>query len=402
MTLPTLQRIADAVAARPAELAALREEGTLVAGYFCCNIPEELVLAAGLVPVRLGRGGDDGLVEVGGRYISHQNCPFVRQNVGAFATEAAVGSPDPWVANTDVVLAAATCPQMSRLAEVIEHFFHRRAEVLGVPRNFTSDNGHAYFRAEVADLATRLAKITGNAITPGRLGETVALLAGIRTSIKALYRAQAERPDVLSWRQAFETVQAGFYLDRWRYAALLEDLLAEAQAAASSPAAVGEDGRVKLFVSGTVIAPGDTKIVDLIEGLGARVVGDDLCTGLRPFLRLEVAGPSIDAVADAYLDRVQCAALPHLSLGDDRRLANIEESYEATGAEGVLYHSLRYCDPFAFKANGTKRFLGKGVPFLEIHTEYATSDTEGIRTRISAFIEMIEAARTGKEDQHVA
>jgi len=404
MTLPTLQRIADAVAARPAELAALREEGTLVAGYFCCNIPEELVLAAGLVPVRLGRGGDDGLVEVGGRYISHQNCPFVRQNVGAFATEAATPgeASDPWVANTDVVLAAATCPQMFRLAEVIEHFFHRRVEILGVPRNFTSDNGHAYFRAEMADLATRLAKITGNAITSERLGETVALLAGIRTSIKALYRAQAQRPDVLSWRQTFETVRAGFYLDRWRYAALLEDLLAEAEAAVATPASADDDGRVRLFVSGTVIAPGDTKIVDLIEGLGARVVGDDLCTGLRPFLRLEVAEPSIDAVADAYLDRVQCAALPHLSLEDDRRLANIEESYGATGAEGVLYHSLRYCDPFAFKANETKRFLGKGVPFLEIHTEYASSDTEGIRTRINAFIEMIEAARTDKEIQQVA
>jgi benzoyl-CoA reductase/2-hydroxyglutaryl-CoA dehydratase subunit BcrC/BadD/HgdB len=31
------------------------------------------------------------------------------------------------------------------------------------------------------------------------------------------------------------------------------------------------------------------------------------------------------------------------------------------------------------------------VPLLEIHTEYAGSDFEAIRTRVEAFIEMVES-----------
>jgi benzoyl-CoA reductase/2-hydroxyglutaryl-CoA dehydratase subunit BcrC/BadD/HgdB len=56
-----------------------------------------------------------------------------------------------------------------------------------------------------------------------------------------------------------------------------------------------------------------------------------------------------------------------------------------------VYHTLRYCDPFSFKALETKQVLaGRDIPFLEIHTEYAASDTEGIRTRIEAFLELLE------------
>jgi benzoyl-CoA reductase/2-hydroxyglutaryl-CoA dehydratase subunit BcrC/BadD/HgdB len=59
-------------------------------------------------------------------------------------------------------------------------------------------------------------------------------------------------------------------------------------------------------------------------------------------------------------------------------------------ADGLVYHTLRYCDPFTFKANETKRMLSPDIPFLEIHTEYAESDVEGIRTRLQAFIELLK------------
>lgn len=395
MSMTTIDKIEEAVARRPAQLADIRAAGGVVAGYFCCNIPEELVLAAGLVPVRLGRGGDDQLVELGGRYISHQNCPFVRQNVGVFAENT-----DPYAANADVVVVAATCPQVYRLAEVIEHFFDRRVEIVGVPRNFTSPEGQEYFRAEFADLARNLSDLSGTEITEERLRASIDLLADIRSSIRELYRLQAAPTGVVTWREAFEAVQAGFHLDRVEYAALLHELVDEAR---TKSAAVTEvDDRPRLFLSGTVIPPGDRKLIDIIEELGARIVGDDLCTGLRPALSLHVKEASIESVADAYLDRVPCAALPHLTLEGDRRLENIKSSYEEFAADGLVYHSLRYCDPITFKATETKRVLGKSLPFIEIHTEYASSDTEGIRTRIGAFIEMIEGARGRREQLDVS
>ena len=85
MKAKTLDRIAKAVQERPEQLIKAREKGAKVIGYFCSYMPEEIIHALGLIPVRLGRGGNDYLVEIGGRYISKGNCVFLRESVGLFA-----------------------------------------------------------------------------------------------------------------------------------------------------------------------------------------------------------------------------------------------------------------------------------------------------------------------------
>jgi benzoyl-CoA reductase/2-hydroxyglutaryl-CoA dehydratase subunit BcrC/BadD/HgdB len=106
----------------------------------------------------------------------------------------------------------------------------------------------------------------------------------------------------------------------------------------------------------------------------------------------------VTAIADAYLGRVPCAALPNLQLEGDRRVENLLASVRDTQADGLIYHTLRYCDPFTFKAGETKRLLSPDIPFLEIHTEYATSDVEGIRTRLRAFIELLNGRQIKKKE----
>ena len=96
-------------------------------------------------------------------------------------------------------------------------------------------------------------------------------------------------------------------------------------------------------------------------------MGDDLWSGLNFFLNLNIKEATPFGVADAYLDRVPHASLPYLDLKSDGRLANLKHQIEEFNADGVIYHTLRYCDAFTFKAGETKDVLGK-VPFLEIHT----------------------------------
>lgn len=393
MSLATLDRIREAVERRPQELAEARKNGAKVVGYFCCNIPEEILLALDLIPIRLGSGGDDHLVEVGGRYISTQNCVFVRQSVGLFAE-----GKDPYVTNSDLVAVAGTCIQIYRLGEVIEHYFKVPIKILGVPRNFRLPEGKEYFRRELEDFASSLEEFAGVKLSEERLKESIELLDRIRSAIQQLYTIQAQS-DVISWRQVFETVQAGFFLNRKEYLSLLEELLGEIEVAHvhGKHEGNGED-KPRIFVSGSIIPVGDIKLIDLIEKVGGRIVGDDLCTGARPSKNLVVKEPTIAGIADAYLNRIPCASLPQLSLEGDRRIENLLESFRDTGAEGLVYHTLRYCDPFTFKAAETKRILGRDVPFLEIHTEYATSDVEGIRTRLRAFIEVLNAQRIKKEE----
>ncbi len=386
MGLKTLDKISAALQSRPLELEQLRKEGKKVVGWLAYNIPEEIIYALGLIPIRVGQGGDGRLVEVGARHISTKNCVFVRQALGQFAEKT-----DPYIQQLDLVAIDATCIQLYRLEELINFYFGYKTVVLGVPRNFATKEGHEYFRKEVEFFTKKLEEFAGVTLEQSKLEEAIDIYDGIREAIKTLYKYQSLDNAPLSWREVSSVINAGYNLDRAHYLELLKELIVEAEAKLSEPSRRREV-EARIFLSGSLIPPGDTKLVDIIEQLGGRIVGDDLWSGLNFFLNLEIKEPTPYGVADAYLDRVPHGSLPYLDLKSDGRLANLKHQLQEFGADGIIYHTLRYCDAFTFKAGETKEVLGK-LPFLEIHTEYSGSDFEAIRTRVEAFIEMIKSKK---------
>ncbi|HEX3048612.1 MAG TPA: 2-hydroxyacyl-CoA dehydratase family protein [Bacillota bacterium] len=388
----TLDKVRIRLKNRPAEIAEERKNGKKVIGYFCCNVPEEIIHALGLIPVRLGTGGDDRLVEIGGRYLSAQNCAFVRQSVGLFAT-----GENPYVQNTDYLAIAANCLQIYRLSEIVDYYFKVKTIVIGVPRNYYQEEGIHYFEETINEFTGQLEKLSGNKLEPGRLKESVQLYREIREKIQAVYQLLANPNPLIAWREVYELVNAGFYLDRVEYLSLIKEFLAEAKERRAGPVST----KPRFLISGSLIPTGDDKLLNIIEEVGGEVAVDDLCTGLRQFQGLKITDISPAGIGRAYLERVPCATLPRLDLDGDQRLLNLMELIRVFKPDGVIYHTLRYCDPFTFKANETKKYLGPDIPFLEIHTEYATSDTEGIRTRVGAFVEFISALNARKETQRV-
>lgn len=386
MVLETLEKINQAVKDRPQELVEAREKGAKVVGWFNYNIPEEIIHALGLIPVRLGTGGDDRLVEIGGRYVSTKNCVFTRELVGLFAE-----NQDPYILNSDIVAADATCLQTYRAAEVIKYYFKTNIILLGVPRNFYLPEGQEYFEKELEFFTHKLEEFSGNKLDENKLAESVKLYNNIRKNIKELYKYQAADKPPIKWREVFDVVHAGYYLDRAKYLSLLKELLNELSEKHGKPGIVSLNGDARILVSGSIIPPKDTKLIDIIEQVGGRIVGDDLWSGLNPSLNVNIREPSIKGIAQAYINRIPHAALPFLDLETDGRVKNLRQLIYDYKAQGVIYHTLRFCDPFSFKAGETKDLLKKdSIPLLEIHTEYAGSDVEAIRTRAEAFVEVIK------------
>jgi len=389
--MKTLDRMRQAVASRPAELADARSRGRKVLGYFCCYVPEEIVDALGMIPVRLGRGGDETLVDLGARYTSSNNCVFIRESMGLFAE-----GKDPYVLSSDYIAVAGTCIQMYRLSELIKYYFNPHTVALGVPRNFYLPEGKTFFRHEMADFVHQLEALAGQTLDPARLSESIQLYRQIRETVLELYDRQADDSSPISWPEMLDVIQAGFYLDRRQYLSLLRELLAEVASAAPA----GPDRRPRIYLSGSIVAPGDTKIVGLIQELGGRIVTDDLCTGLRFHRGVVVSDHSVEGIADAYLGRIPCGSLPCLlPLDQDQRFVTMLELARQYRAEGLIYHTLRFCDPFTFKANTTMKYLREKLelPFLELHTEYSPSDVEALRTRLESFVDMIYVLREDKE-----
>lgn len=386
MSLNTLSVIKKRLKERPAEIEREREQGKKVIGWQGYNIPEELFDALELIPIRIAAGGDDRLVELGSRYISTKNCVFVRETVGLFAE-----NKDPYIKNTDLLAFDATCLQTYRTAEVIEYYFQKEVIVLGVPRNFYWEEAKVYFIEELKNFVKQLEEKTGTKLNSEKLKASITLHNSIREKLIYLYDYQASVNPAISWEETYDVIQAGYYLDKREYLSLLEQLLSELQEIYGDSKVGITEGEARVLISGSVIPPGDKKLIGIIQAMGGRIVGDDIWSGIIPYIDFNIQEETVTGLALAYIQRTPHGALPYLELETDRRIKKLKEQIGKYKAEGVIYHTLRYCDPYTFKAQETKDILAKeGIPFLEIHTEYAGSDYEAIRTRIEAFIEMIK------------
>lgn len=394
MALKTLEIIRKRLEERPGEIEKARREGQKVVGWQGYNIPEEIIYGLGLIPVRIGAGGDDRLVEIGARYISTKNCVFVRETVGLFAE-----NKDPYVQNTDFLAFDATCLQTYRTAEILQYYFNKEVIILGVPRNFYWPEAKIYFTKEVEYFTKRLEEQAGVKLDNQKLADTIALYNKTREAIVKIYEYQATKERYISWEETYDIIHAGYYLDRREYLSLLEQVLDELQVKQGQPVIDAVEDEARILISGSVIPPGDKKLINIIHQVGGRIVGDDLWSGLIPYLDVKITENSLQGLAIGYINRTPHGALPYLELETDKRIERLKELIKNFKAQGVIYHTLRYCDPYTFKAKETKDILQKeGIPLLEIHTEYAGSDFEAIRTRVEAFVEMIK----NKNNEEVA
>lgn len=384
MTLVALQKIRDAVQQRPGEIEEEKRKGKIIVGWVGYLIPEEIIHALGLIPVRLGRGGDERLVELGARYISSQNCAFIRACMGMFAENT-----DPYIRGADAVAFDNACMQVYRLGEVSKYYCKKKTLFLGVPRDPASPSAQKYFRHEVEHFTQKLEDLAGKKVEPEELTGSIGLYQNIRAAICELYHFLDIGESPLNWKEVGEVVHAGYYLDKTNYFSLLQELLSEIR---SLPVITAPNSNeVRIILSGSLIAPGDVKLSDLIEHVNGNIVSDDLWSGLNPSLNMHIDNPTIMGIADAYMNRIPHYTLPCLDKDNDIRFEHLKAAVLKTKAQGVIYHTIRYCDSATLKTTGLKNRLRKeGIPLLEIHTEYSGSDVEAIRTRVEAFFEILK------------
>ena len=116
-----------------------------------------------------------------------------------------------------------------------------------------------------------------------------------------------------------------------------------------------------------------------------------MCTGARYFENLvdetqtDLDG-QIDALANRYMG-INCACFtPNRARIDD--IIRYAKEYKV---DGVIDVNLKFCSTYDVEGFLVERELKKaGIPVLGIETDYTDSDAQQMRTRVSAFIEMLE------------
>jgi benzoyl-CoA reductase/2-hydroxyglutaryl-CoA dehydratase subunit BcrC/BadD/HgdB len=113
---------------RPESLERSKEHGTKIVGYFCAYIPEELITAAGMIPLRLVSECTSEAMQAGEQYLKSYSCSYIRICIGNKVKN------NPYFELLDAICIAGTCDGMKNLQEYWKKYFKIPVFTVGVPQ----------------------------------------------------------------------------------------------------------------------------------------------------------------------------------------------------------------------------------------------------------------------------
>lgn len=367
-----IQEFYDAVN-DPASIAAASDKKVI--GHLCSYAPEELVLAAGFLPMRLFSSKSDILLAE--QHLQAYCCSLVR---GVLE--------DSLSGRLDFLSGAVfphTCDSIQRLSDIwrIKGRYDFFADVM-VPAKLNTTSARAYMAEVLQRLKSDLEQAAGKQITDDDLRQAIAVINTIRRALSRIYALQSRHPGIIKGADLYALVKGAMIMDR-EHAARLLPVIADAledKAHDASP----EQNIKRVIVSGSIC---DTpNFYSAIEDAGAIVVGDDLCTGQRWFEGIvEENRDPMQAVADRYMDRIVCPAKHASTTFRGEHLVSLAQK---NNARGVIFILLKFCDPHAFDFPYVREFLDKaGIKSTLVEMDDQQDAMGQLATRIETFIHMI-------------
>ncbi len=366
------------------ELQEHKAAGGKVVGTFCLYVPEEVIRALGAVSIGLCAGVEWGTNEVE-RYLPRNTCALIKSFVGF-----KLGRVCPYVESADLVIGETTCDGKKKAYEIFGEM--APTYVMELPQ-MKRPNDLALWRAEIDRLVERLEELTGNELTADALAKATREVNDKRRALQRLNAARAAAPAPISGLDALLAVQVAFYDDVARFTQMVNAVADELEARAAAGEGVAPADAPRVLVTGSPMAIPNWKVHDVIEKSGGVVVAEEMCTGSRYYDTLvpETGGgvdEQLNAIAAKYLG-INCACFtPNAGRLDDvLRLAR------DTKADGIVHCALQFCAPYQIEAYSVEKAAeAAGIPVLRIDTDYSAEDLGQLRTRVEAFLEMIEPA----------
>lgn len=349
--------------------------GRPVTGYFCHYVPVEVLLAAGMLPLRLrGTGSDDS--SSADAYMSSRVCTYVR-HVMSLVLE---GDYD----FLDAEICLNTCDHVRRAADL----FVKKTSIpfhgfISVPRS-TRESLYGYYLGELKKLLSGLGEHFNTSAGKNELREAIVLMNGVRSRLAEINKLRMEERPKLTGAESLMVHIASQMMPPEAFCEVADRLLEELKDFEGH-----ESPRARLILVGAELD--EPEYVAVLESQGALVVADLLCFGARSVLPLidENADDPLDAIGRAYFFRPSCARM----IGDfPARWERMKELMSQAGADGAIFVRHMFCDPWGADQHNMmhRTSIEDGPPLLVLSREYGIVPTGQLKTRVQAFVERLE------------
>ncbi len=346
-----------------------------VVGYLCSYVPEEIMHAGKILPIRVtARGHNESTLA--DACMSRLNCPFARYLLDAVLN----GKLD----FLDGIIGYNSCDHVRRMFDnwrlrhepPFYHFLsipHRADELsmnwfLGELKNF-KDHLESYFKVDITDTALR---------------ESIQLYNRTYDLLQAIYDLRKREDPPIRGTDVAAIMTAALSMPKESLNEVLAQLLEELEGSE------GYSDLPRIMVVGSIVD--NPEYIRIIEDLGSLVVTDSHCFGSKYFDgKVKEEGDPLEAITDRYLLKSPCPRMIDERTGHDARLNQIKGLIKEYYVDGVIFERMSMCDLWSGEIFMLQNELKElGVPTLILERDYIISGVGQMKTRSQAFIEVLK------------
>ena len=360
----------------------LASYGRKLVGTYCAMVSQELIYAAGAIPVKLC-GGSYTAFAIGDGLFPRDVCPLVKSVAGFQDIDIM-----PVYRDCDMMVVPVTCDCKKKIVEMLEQT--HLVVPLQVPAGREDSDINNYLE-ELRRLKYKLEAITGNEITQDALADSINTVGYAKYELSRFLKLKKSMPYLMWGTHILSAMNASSFMhaDEWAYR--MNSLNEELEAKAANGTRVTARNRPRIMMTGSPIIFPNVKIPLLIEEMGGILAADETCMGERGMSDPAVTVDNnyngmMRALANQAIRPCSCPSF----VSNTERIYRVRQMIKDYQIQGVIYHVLRGCLVYDYEYKMMEEDMSSlGIPIIRLESDYNEEDVEQLKIRIEAFIELI-------------
>lgn len=350
--------------------------GQKVVGIYCTYCPQELVLAAGAIPVGLCGTKEEPIAKAE-EHLPRNLCPLIKSSYGF-----AVSDTCPFFHFSDVIIGETTCDGKKKMFELMKEI--KPVYVMQLPHLNRTQASMDMWIDELRSLRSFLEENLQTEITDEALWEAIDIVNRETAAAKAICDLNQMDPPPLNGLDLLTvTWSRSFSFNKEEVTGMLDGLR-------SRYAAVDQDAsarKPRVLLTGCPVGLGTEKVIRIVQEVGGNVVAMENCSGYKT-LELQTSKEFDDpivALAHKYIS-IPCSCMSP----NTYRMELLERMIADFKVDAVIDLTWQACHTYNIEAYEVSKLVkSKGLPHLHLESDYSNSDLESIKVRIEALLEMV-------------
>lgn len=378
MSIETLVNEFSAIAANPhGQLKAYKEKGMKCIGVMPYYAPEELVYAAGMMPMGMW-GSNKKTISRAKEYCATFYCTIAQLDLEMLLD----GTCD----LLDGVITPTICDTLRPMSQNIRVAMSEKMPCifLAHPQFRRPAFGLKFCHDQYTHVKTELEKIRGSEIKDEEIRDAIKVYNKSRKARREFVKLANAHCDVIDPIMRSAVLKASYFMRKDEYTEKLEALNTELRALPEA-----KWNGVKVVTSGIIVD--NPALLKIFKDNNVAIAADDVAHESR-MIRVDAdeTGDPMEALCKQFADQDYDVLLYDEASEQNRRGEYVANLVKESGAQGLVLFMQQFCDPEEMEFPYLKKALdAAGIPFIKLGVDQQMRDFGQAATAIQAFADVL-------------